>query len=104
MAATGIAPCCESAGDGTAVGSLLDTGLDPFVKDGRLSIVETGRRSFVGARVAGNGVVRVPPSSGEAWSCVINPSVGARYCCLKLLAEVEGHAPCSEMCGLSGSS
>lgn len=32
------------------------------------------------------------------------PSAGARYCWRKLLAVAEGHAACSDKCGLSGSS
>ena len=31
-------------------------------------------------------------------------SAGARYCRRKLFADAEGHAPCSDKCGLSGSS
>lgn len=101
-AAAGDSSCCESAGEGTAVGSLLDTGSDLLVVAVRMVFLGFKVASFASTGASGPDVVT--SISGKVCSCAMVPFSGARYCCLKLLADVEGHAPCSERCGLSASS
>ena len=43
-----------------------------------------------------------PWTSGDVRAPLVEPA-GGKYCCLKLLAEVEGEAPWSSRCGRLGS-
>lgn len=77
----------DSAGEGTAVNS-LDDQLGPFIPSRA-----TGRPlMLVGAGLSIAGATLVTLAELSCCGCV-SESMGAEYCCLKLLADVDGHMP-----------
>lgn len=97
-AATGS--LCESAGDGTAVFSSLETLLGPLAVAALL--LRTGAGDASVTEGASLPAAMEFEMSEEREVCTAE-SVGARYCCLKLFAEVDGHMPGAGTPGRLGS-